>query len=71
MIEPSADPAAATANAARGLIVATLGDSITAGTPGWDPNPAVREAEAATDPQSQYQYWAALSRSTCSRIASR
>jgi lysophospholipase L1-like esterase len=60
MIEPSADPAAATANAARGLIVATLGDSITAGTPGWDPNPAVREAEAATDPQSQYQYWAAL-----------
>lgn len=40
-------------------IVATLGDSITAGTPGWDPDPRVREAKGARDERSQYQYWAA------------
>lgn len=40
-------------------IVATLGDSITAGTPGWDPDPAVRAAKGATNEQSSYQYWAA------------
>lgn len=39
--------------------VATLGDSILAGTPGWDPDPEVRERTAATDEQSQFQYWAA------------
>ena len=41
-------------------IVAALGDSITAGTPLWDPNPDVR---AAIDPnelaeESQWPYWA-------------
>ena len=42
-------------------LVAALGDSITAGSPAWDPDPAVREplGEAA-DPESQYEYWADL-----------
>lgn len=38
-------------------VVAALGDSITAGAPAWDPNPALR-AEIAPDPRSQYEYWA-------------
>jgi lysophospholipase L1-like esterase len=42
--------------------VATLGDSITAGSPGWDPDPRVRAAQGATDPESQYQHWAALAK---------
>ena len=46
--------------AGRHLIVSTLGDSITAGTPGWDPDPRVRAATGANDPRSQYQHWAAL-----------
>ncbi|MHB1467904.1 MAG: SGNH/GDSL hydrolase family protein [Solirubrobacteraceae bacterium] len=41
------------------IVVATLGDSITAGTPGWDPDSEVREAKGARDERSQYQYWAA------------
>lgn len=41
------------------IVVATLGDSITAGNPGWDPNPALREREG-DDETSQFQYWAAL-----------
>jgi lysophospholipase L1-like esterase len=44
---------------ARSVIVVTLGDSITAGTPGWDPSAEVRAREGATDPESQWQYWAA------------
>ncbi len=40
------------------ITVAVLGDSISAGNPGWDPNPALREREG-DDPQSQYVYWAA------------
>lgn len=40
-----------------GIVVAALGDSITAGSPGWDPNPKLRPAGA--DPQSQYEFWAA------------
>ena len=39
--------------------VAVVGDSISAGNPGWDPNPAFREREG-DNPQSQYEYWAAL-----------
>lgn len=39
--------------------VAVVGDSISAGNPGWDPNPALREREG-DNPQSQYEYWAAL-----------
>ena len=40
-------------------LVAALGDSITAGSPAWDPDPGVREpiGEGA-DPESQYEYWA-------------
>jgi acyl-CoA thioesterase-1 len=42
------------------MIVAALGDSITAGSPFWDPNPAVRaEIGDAADERSQYEYWAA------------
>lgn len=39
------------------IVVAALGDSITAGSPGWDPNPRVRARDA--DPESQYEFWAA------------
>lgn len=43
-----------------GTVVAALGDSITAGTPLWDPDPAVREQLGpALDERSQYQFWAA------------
>jgi lysophospholipase L1-like esterase len=38
--------------------VSALGDSITAGNPGWDPDPARRPFEG-DDPESQYLYWAA------------
>lgn len=41
------------------IVVTTLGDSISAGNPGWDPNPAFREREG-DNPESQYQHWAAL-----------
>src|SRR6059036_3844029 len=40
------------------IVVAALGDSITAGSPGWDPDPAVRAAIARPDPASQWEYWA-------------
>jgi lysophospholipase L1-like esterase len=41
------------------LVVAALGDSITAGSPGWDPDPEVRERiRPAPDPESQYEHWA-------------
>jgi lysophospholipase L1-like esterase len=39
------------------IVVAALGDSITAGSPGWDPNPGLRTLDA--DPESQYEFWAA------------
>jgi lysophospholipase L1-like esterase len=42
------------------LIVACLGDSITAGSPLWDPDPRVRARIAAPDERSQWQWWAAL-----------
>jgi lysophospholipase L1-like esterase len=39
--------------------VATLGDSITAGAPGWDPDPQVRAVlDPPANPRSQYQFWA-------------
>jgi lysophospholipase L1-like esterase len=39
--------------------VAALGDSITAGSPLWDPNPAVRaQLGVRPNPKSQYEYWA-------------
>jgi lysophospholipase L1-like esterase len=40
--------------------VAALGDSITAGSPLWDPDPAVREQIGAVlDERSQWEWWAA------------
>ena len=42
------------------IVVAALGDSITAGSPGWDPDPAVRATIVDPDPASQWQHWAAL-----------
>ncbi len=39
--------------------MAALGDSITAGSPLWDPDEAVRaQIGPAADPTSQYEYWA-------------
>jgi lysophospholipase L1-like esterase len=46
--------------AGRRILVACLGDSITAGSPLWDPDPSVREAIAGPDERSQYEHWAAL-----------
>ena len=40
------------------MIVVGLGDSITAGNPGYDPDPA-RQPFEGTDVESQYLYWAA------------
>jgi lysophospholipase L1-like esterase len=40
-------------------VIAALGDSITAGSPYWDPDPAVRDRiGVAADPDSQYPLWA-------------
>jgi lysophospholipase L1-like esterase len=42
------------------VIVACLGDSITAGSPYWDPDPEVRaRIGAPLDERSQWQWWAA------------
>jgi lysophospholipase L1-like esterase len=41
------------------VIVACLGDSITAGSPLWDPDPAVRARISEPDERSQWQWWAA------------
>jgi lysophospholipase L1-like esterase len=41
------------------VVVAALGDSITAGSPLWDPDEAVRAQLEAPDERSQYEYWAA------------
>ena len=40
-------------------LVATLGDSITAGSPGFDPDPRMRDVLGfGADQKSQWQYWA-------------
>jgi lysophospholipase L1-like esterase len=40
-------------------VIAALGDSITAGSPFWDPDPEVREEiGAALDERSQWEFWA-------------
>jgi lysophospholipase L1-like esterase len=45
------------------VLVAALGDSITAGSPLWDPDPAVRRRiGAALDERSQWEWWAARAR---------
>jgi lysophospholipase L1-like esterase len=42
------------------FLVVGLGDSITAGNPGWDPDPGRRKLEDPGDDEtSQYLYWAA------------
>jgi lysophospholipase L1-like esterase len=53
--EPRLGGARTTAGA---TLVAALGDSITAGSPAWDPSEEVRRQSGASDPQSQYEYWA-------------
>ena len=41
-------------------VIACLGDSITAGSPLWDPDPQVRvRADKEFDERSQWQWWAA------------
>jgi lysophospholipase L1-like esterase len=40
------------------IAVAVAGDSISAGSPLWDPDPAVRARIAAPDERSQWQWWA-------------
>lgn len=43
-----------------GLLIAALGDSITAGDPNFDPDPKARRAYGfGKDPRSQFEYWAA------------
>src|SRR5438045_6150521 len=41
------------------IVVAVVGDSISAGSPLWDPDPSVRRRIAAPDERSQWQWWAA------------
>jgi lysophospholipase L1-like esterase len=41
------------------IVVAAAGDSISAGSPLWDPDPAVRRRIPAPDERSQWQWWAA------------
>ena len=42
-------------------LVAALGDSITAGSPAWDPDPAIRERIGPDlDPDSQFPLWAEI-----------
>jgi lysophospholipase L1-like esterase len=40
------------------IVVAVAGDSISAGSPLWDPDPAVRARLPAPDERSQWQWWA-------------
>jgi lysophospholipase L1-like esterase len=40
------------------VLVAVAGDSISAGSPLWDPDPAVRARIPAPDERSQWQWWA-------------
>jgi lysophospholipase L1-like esterase len=41
------------------IVVAVAGDSISAGSPLWDPDPAVRLRIPGPDERSQWQWWAA------------
>ena len=41
------------------IVVAVVGDSISAGSPLWDPDPAVRVGIDRADERSQWQWWAA------------
>src|SRR5262245_25282089 len=51
--------ATSTSSEAGGVVVAALGDSITSGSPGYDPGAANRGAGGlGDDERSQYEYWA-------------
>jgi lysophospholipase L1-like esterase len=55
MSGPEHDPA----SVQHKVVVVALGDSITAGNPGWDPDPERRKLEEpGNDVTSQYLYWA-------------
>lgn len=41
------------------MLVGVVGDSISAGSPLWDPDPDVRASIAHPDERSQWQWWAA------------
>ena len=41
------------------IVVAVAGDSISAGSPLWDPDPVVRARISQPEEQSQWQWWAA------------
>jgi lysophospholipase L1-like esterase len=41
------------------IVVAVAGDSISAGSPLWDPDPLVRRRIPAPEERSQWQWWAA------------
>lgn len=57
--DPAATPPSASEEAAGQLRIAALGDSITAGSPGFDPVPAQRvRLGFGEDERSQYGYWA-------------
>ncbi len=60
--KPAAPRAARPAPTLDPKLVAALGDSITAGSPLWDPDPASRAQLSAPtgmepDPRSQWEYW--------------
>jgi hypothetical protein len=48
----------ASSNREPTTLVATLGDSITAGSPGYDPDPRLRETLASVPTRKPVQYWA-------------
>lgn len=57
--EPGEQEAAGGEDSAEGrTLVVALGDSITAGSPLWDPSAEIRSRLPAPDPRSQYEYWA-------------
>ncbi len=55
---PATDASTATESTA-GRVIAALGDSITAGSPLWDPDSATRGQISTPDERSQFEYWAA------------
>lgn len=55
-VDPTVNPT--TRPRSGDVLVAALGDSITAGSPRWDPDPAVRKQIGdRLDEMSQYEYW--------------
>lgn len=55
---PASPAGKAASGKARGVTIAALGDSINAGSPIWDPDPAVRaQIGDRLDRRSQWEYW--------------